>query len=53
MTNHEYRKKPVVIKAWQLTSANFNAGVPDFIDEDKVNIFDRFSGDLYAEIETL
>ena len=34
MTNHEYRKKPVVIKAWQLTGANFNAGVPDFIDED-------------------
>jgi len=53
MTNHEYRKKPVVIKAWQLTSANFNAGIPDFIDEDKVNIFYRFSGDLYAEIETL
>lgn len=28
---NEYRKKPVVIKAWQFTKENFNQGIPEFL----------------------
>lgn len=47
----KYRKKPVVIDAWQLTKENVEVGIPDWIDLDTVHIFD---GDvLFAEIVTL
>lgn len=47
----KYRKKPVVIDAWQLTKENVEAGIPDWIDLDMVHIFD---GDvLFAKIHTL
>lgn len=47
----KYRKKPVVIDAWQLTKENVEAGIPDWIDLDTVHIFD--GGVLFAEIVTL
>lgn len=47
----KYRKKPVVIDAWQLTKENVEVGIPDWIDLDTVHIVD---GDvLFAEIVTL
>lgn len=47
----KYRKKPVVIDAWQLTKENIEAGIPDWIDLDTVHIFN--GGVLFAEIVTL
>ena len=47
----KYRKKPVVIDAWQLAKENVEAGIPDWIDLDTVHIFD--GGVLFAEIVTL
>lgn len=47
----KYRKKPVVIDAWQLTKENIETSVPDWIDLDTVHIFD--GGVLFAEIVTL
>ena len=47
----KYRKKPVVIDAWQLTKENVEVGIPDWIDLDIVHIFD--GGVLFAEIVTL
>lgn len=47
----KYRKKPVVIDAWQLTKENVEVGIPAWIDLDTVHIVD---GDvLFAEIVTL
>lgn len=47
----KYRKKPVVIDAWQLTKENVEVGIPDWINLDTVHIVD---GDvLFAEIVTL
>lgn len=47
----KYRKKPVVIDAWQLTKENVESGIPVWIDLDTVHIFD--GGVLFAEIVTL
>lgn len=47
----KYRKKPVVIDAWQLTKENVEAGIPDWIDLDTVHI--SAGGVLFAEIVTL
>lgn len=47
----KYRKKPVVIDAWQLTKENVEVGIPDWIDLDTVHIFD--GGVLFVEIVTL
>lgn len=47
----KYRKKPVVIDAWQLAKENVEVGIPAWIDLDTVHIVD---GDvLFAEIVTL
>lgn len=46
----KYRKKPVVIDAWQLTKENVEVGIPEWIDLDTVHIFD--GGVLFAEIVT-
>ena len=45
----KYRKKPVVIDAWQLTKENVEVGIPDWIDLDMVHIFD--GGVLFAGME--
>lgn len=47
----KYRKKPVVIDAWQLTKENIEAGIPDWIDTDQVSIFGE--ANAFAEIRTL
>lgn len=47
----KYRKKPVVIDAWQLTKENVEVGIPDWINLDTVHIFD--GGVLFTEIVTL
>lgn len=47
----KYRKKPVVIDAWQLTKENVEVGIPGWIDLDTVHIFDGVV--LFAEIVTL
>lgn len=47
----KYRKKPVIIDAWQLTKENVEAGIPDWIDTDQVSIFGE--ANAFAEIHTL
>ena len=47
----KYRKKPVVIDAWQLTKENVDTAIPEWLDLDTVHIFN--SGLLFAEIVTL
>lgn len=47
----KYRKKPVVVEAWQLTEENIEAGIPDWIDTDQVSIFG--GANTFAEIHTL
>lgn len=47
----KYRKKPVVIDAWQLTKENIEAGIPDWIDTEQVSIFGE--ANAFAEIRVL
>lgn len=44
----KYRKKPVIIDAWQLTKENVEAGIPDWIDTEQVSIFGE--ANAFAEI---
>lgn len=51
-----YRKKPVVVEAWQFTKENYKEGVPRWIrySERKVTLWGQYGGDVIAgEIETL
>lgn len=47
----KYVKKPVKVNAWQLTTENVEVGMPEWLDLDKVHIFN--GGAPFAEIETL
>lgn len=47
----KYRKKPVVIDAWQLTKENVDTATPEWLDLDVVHIFN--AEQLFAEIVTL
>lgn len=47
----KYRKKPVVIDAWQLTKENVDTAILEWLDLDVVHIFN--AGQLFAEIVTL
>ena len=47
----KYVKKPVKVNAWQLTSENIDAGLPDWLNLNKVHIFNGSAP--FAEIETL
>lgn len=47
----KYVKKPVKVSAWQLTSENIDAGLPDWLNLDKVHVFG--GEEPFAEIETL
>ena len=47
----KYRKKPVVIDAWQLTKENVDTAIPEWLKLDAVHIFN--GGLLFAEIVTL
>lgn len=46
----KYRKKPVVVEAWQLTEENIEAGIPDWINTNQVIIFG--GANAFAEIYT-
>ncbi|MGE8004034.1 hypothetical protein [Lysinibacillus sp. NPDC093216] len=53
----KYRKKSVIIDAWQFTKKNFSKGVPRFIRHAKgkpVTLYSQYAGKvIYGEIETL
>ena len=51
----KYRKKPVVIDAWQFTKENYKEGAPLFIRQAKdVALWSQYGGDVIGgEIETL
>lgn len=51
----KYRKKPVVIEAWQFSKVNYNKGAPDFIRLEKtITLWSQYGGDVIGgEIETL
>lgn len=52
----EYRKKPVVIDAWQFTKENFRRGAPHFIkqNDEIVRVWSQYGGDVIGgEIKTL
>jgi hypothetical protein len=52
--NLNYRKKPVVIQAWQFTKNNYKYGVPLEFKNDTVSLWSQFGGDVIGgEIETL
>ena len=52
---NKYRKKPVVIEAWQFTKENYKEGSPLFIRKAKdVALWSQYGGDVIGgEIETL
>lgn len=51
----KYRKKPVVIEAWQFTKENYGEGAPRFIRQAKsVDLWSQYGGDIIGgKIETL
>ena len=51
----KFRKKPVVIEAWQFTRANYDDGAPDFIRrEASVTLWGQHGGRVIGgEIDTL
>ncbi len=52
----KYRKKPVVVEAWQFTKENYRKGVPPWIKQSnrKVELWSQYGGDVIGgEIETL
>lgn len=53
--SNKYRKKPVVIDAWQFTKENYKVGAPLFIRQAKdVELWSQHGGDVIGgEIETL
>ena len=52
--NLNYRKKPVVIEAWQFTKANYNVGAPNKFKHPTVALWSQYGGDVIGgEIETL
>ncbi|MDY0206229.1 MAG: hypothetical protein RBR82_06340 [Pseudomonas sp.] len=52
--NLKYRKKPVVIDAWQFTKANYFEGVPREFKHKTVSLWSQYGGSIIGgEIETL
>lgn len=47
----KYRKKPVIIDAWQFTKENYKKGVPQWIKEsrEKVTLWSQYAGDVIGE----
>jgi len=52
---NKYRKKPVVIDAWQFTKESYKGGIPQFIRKAKnVELWSQYGGDVIGgEIQTL
>ena len=51
----QYRKKPVVVDAWQFTKKNYVDGAPQFIRQAKdIDLWSQYGGDVISgEIKTL
>lgn len=51
----KYRKKPIVIDAWQFTKPNYSVGAPAFVREgNSVTLYSQYGGNVISgEIETL
>ena len=51
----KYRKKPVVIEAWQFSKDNYHKGAPDFIRSEKmVTLWSQHGGEVIGgEVGTL
>lgn len=51
---HKYRKKPVVIDAWQFTKENYNNGVPPLFRDSSISYWSQYGGDVIgSEVRTL
>ena len=52
--NMKFRKKPVVIEAWQFTKSNYRVGVPAEFKHATVCLWSQYGGRVIGgEIETL
>lgn len=51
----KYRKKPVVIDAWQFTKENYLKGAPQFIRQARdIGLWSQYGGDVIGgEVKTL
>lgn len=52
----KYRKKPVIIEAWQFTKENFKKGTPNWIKKNKrdATLWSQYGGEVIGgEINTL
>lgn len=51
---HKYRKKPVVIDAWQFTRENYKNGVPPLFRDQSISYWSQYGGDVIGgEVRTL
>lgn len=50
----KFRKKPVVIEAWQFTKKNFHNRVPVYFQDESIEYYSQYGGDVIgADIHTL
>jgi hypothetical protein len=50
----QYRKKPVVVEAWQFTKKNFEQGSPNEFGHKDIRLWSQYGGNVIAgEIQTL
>jgi len=50
----KFRKKPVVIEAWQFTKENFKNGAPEFVRHSDITLWSQYGGKVIGgEIATL
>lgn len=51
---HKYRKKPVVIDAWQFNKENYKNGVPPLFRDPSISYWSQYGGDVIGGVvETL
>lgn len=51
---HKYRKKPVVVDAWQFTKENYSQGVPQLFRDASIIYWSQYDGNVIkGEIKTL
>lgn len=50
----QYRKKPVVIEAWQFTKENYHNRVPYQFNDKHISLWSQYGGDVIeGEIKTI
>ena len=50
----KYRKKPVVIEAWQFTKENYKQGTPKEFENENITLWSQYGGEVIGgEIITL